>query len=214
MKIKWLGHASFLIRTGGTNVYIDPYAGEYTEKADLILVTHDHGDHCALGKISQIVKPNTMIATSLQAAEKVKGVGVEVILMEPGDSKELKGIKLLGVEAYNTHRFRSPGVPFHPKGTQVAFILEAEGKRLYHAGDTDLLPSMKQLSNIDIAMIPMGGQFTMDAAEGAEAALAIKPRIVLPMHRREENIEEFKKQVEAAGIQVKILKEGEELDLP
>ncbi|MFB0543599.1 MAG: MBL fold metallo-hydrolase [Candidatus Bathyarchaeia archaeon] len=215
MKIKWLGHASFLINSDGRKIYIDPYAGEYTEKADLILVTHDHGDHSDLGKISQIVKPDTLIVTSLKAAEKVRSVGVEVIPLEPGEAKDLKGFKLLGVEAYNTHRFRSPGTPFHPKGTQVAFIIEAEGKRLYHAGDTDFLPSMEELGPVDVACIPIGGQYTMDLEESVEAVIAIKPRMVMPMHRRDADVGEFKRLVEEkSDTKVVVLGEGEELELP
>jgi len=214
MKIKWLGQSSFLIKSKGKNLYIDPYAGEYTEKADLILVTHDHGDHCDLGKISQIVQPNTIIVTSLKTAEKVRGVGVEVVPLEPGETKSYKDFKLRGVEAYNTHRFRSPGTPFHPKGTQVAFIIEAEGKRLYHAGDTDLLPAMKELGSIDVAMIPVGGTATMDVPEAAEAVLSIKPKMVLPMHRRDTKVEELKKLVEKSDAKLVVLSEGEELELP
>jgi L-ascorbate metabolism protein UlaG (beta-lactamase superfamily) len=214
MKIKWLGQSSFLIKSNGRTLYIDPYAGECTEKADLILITHDHGDHCDLGKISQIVKPNTIIVTSLKAAEKVRGVGVEVMALEPRETKNYKGFKVQGVEAYNTHRFRSPGTPFHPKGTQVGFIIEAEGKRLYHAGDTDLLPSMKELDSVDVAMIPVGGTYTMDVPEAAEAVQSIKPKMVLPMHRRDVKAEELKKLVEKSDAKLVILSEGEELEFP
>ena len=213
MKIKWLGHASFLIKSKERTLYIDPYAGEYTEKADLILVSHDHGDHCDLGKISKIVKPNTIILTSLNTAEKVRGVGVEIVPLEPGKVREYKGFKVQGVEAYNIHRFRSPGTPFHPKGTQVGFVVEAEGKRLYHAGDTDLLTSMEELGSIDVAMIPVGGTYTMDLPEAAEAVLSIKPKMVLPMHRREVKVEELKKLVEKSDAKLVVLKEGEELEL-
>ncbi|MCD6263670.1 MBL fold metallo-hydrolase [Candidatus Bathyarchaeota archaeon] len=215
MKIKWLGHASFLITSGGKKVYIDPYAGEYTEKADLILVTHGHRDHCDLHKISQVVKPDTFIVTCLRAAGKVRGVGVEVLPLEPGEEKEVKGFRLLGVEAYNTHRFMFPKIPFHSKGSQVAFIIEAEGKRLYHAGDTDLLPSMKELGPIDVAMIPIGGRYTMDVKEAAEAVKVIRPKVVLPMHRRNADVEEFKKLAEeGSDAKVVVLKEGEELEVP
>jgi len=176
-------------------------------------VSHDHGDHCALDKISQIVKPDTIILTSLSAAERVRGVGVEIMPLEPGKTKECKGFKVLGVEAYNIHRFRSPGTPFHPRGTQVAFIVEAEGRRLYHAGDTDLLPFMEELGSIDVAMVPVGGTYTMDLLEAAYAVLRIKPNIILPMHRRQVKVEELKKLVEKSHAKLVVLKEGEELEL-
>jgi len=212
MKIKWLGHASFLVKTKGLNIYIDPYAGEYTEKADLILASHEHGDHCALGKIDEARKADTVIVTSRANATKLTGRG-EVLSLEPGESREVRGIKLIGAEAHNTQKFRSPGVPFHPEGIQVAFIIESEGKRIYHAGDTDPLPSMNELGPLDVAMLPIDGHFTMTPAEAIEAATRIKPKLVIPMHWRDQNVEEFKKNLEASGVKVRIPKETEEIEL-
>jgi len=198
--VKWLGHASFQIRVNGKVIYIDPYEGAYEEKADLILVTHSHFDHCDTSKISKIRKRDTVIIAPEDCARKI---GVEV-----------DGVKVTAVEAYNYKRFRSPGVPFHPKGFGVGYVLEVEGKRIYHAGDTDFIPEMKDLKNIDLALIPSGGTYTMDNPEAAEAVLTFKPKKAVPMHRWDTNPEEFKREVESkSDIEVIVLNPGEELTL-
>jgi len=212
MIVRWLGHASFLVKTGGKNIYLDPYVGDYSEKADVVLITHGHGDHCDLDKLSAIRTPETVILTSEPCSEKIPPGNV--IAMSPGESKDIDGIKVHAVEAYNLKRFRSPGVPYHPKGTQIGFILESEGKRVYHAGDTDLLPHMKKLEKITLALLPIGGTYTMDLEEGVEAVLAIKPEMVVPMHRRESDVLEFKERVEGrSDIKVLAANPGDELTL-
>lgn len=210
MIIKWLGHASFLIKVSGKNFYIDPYAGEYLEKADVILITHSHRDHCDLDKIEAARRADTLIVTSRDCARGLTG---EVVVLSPGDKKEIYGVEVEAVEAYNYKRFRSPGVPFHPKGTQIGFIISAEGKRVYHAGDTDFLPSMKEIKDIDLALLPVMGRATMDLEEAVEAAVAIHPKIAIPMHRRGASAEEFKKKVEAkSDVNVLAIAEGDEID--
>ena len=131
MIIKWLDHASLLVETKGKKIYIDPYAGEYTEEADVILISHAHRDHCDHEKIQAIRRPDTLIITSEECA---KGLSGNVATMSPGDVKEVYGVTIEAVEAYNFKRFRSPGVPYHPKGTQIGFVIEAEGKRVYTLG--------------------------------------------------------------------------------
>lgn len=209
--IKWLGHASFLIKTLGKNIYIDPYAGDYTEKADIILVTHRHHDHCDIPKISSITKPETVIVTSEECSKKLTG---NVETLDPEETKEINSIIIVGVEAYNIKRFRSPGTPYHPKGTQLGFLLKAEGKIVYHSADTDFIPSMKKLGRVDIAFIPIGGTYTMDLNEAVEATLAINPKIVVPVHRLEADAKVFKEKVESqSSINVEALMEGEELKI-
>ena len=210
MNIKWLGHASFCIRTRGKRIYIDPYVGDYSEKADLVLITHGHGDHCDVGKLSMIRTPETVILTSKACAE---GIPLDNIrTMAPGDVQEFDGVTIRAVEAYNFKRFRSPGVPFHPQGTQVGFIVELEGKRIYHAGDSDYLPSMNNLKGITLSLLPIMGRATMDVDEAVDAALAIGPEMVMPMHRRDSDPMDFKRKVESrSGIRVVVTSEGEEL---
>jgi L-ascorbate metabolism protein UlaG (beta-lactamase superfamily) len=212
MKIKWLGHASFFIRTKDKKIYIDPYIGDYSEKADIVLITHEHRDHCDPQKLSLIREPSTIILTSSTCAESIPDGNVEI--MSPGDVKELNGLKIYAVEAYNFKRFRSQGVPYHPVGTQVGFVLEAEEKRIYHTGDSDLIPSMKKLENITLALLPTMGRAVMDLDEAVDAAITINPEIAMPMHRRETDPMKFKNKVESrSNVRVIVMSEGEEITL-
>lgn len=210
MLLKWLDHASFLVKVSGRNFYIDPYAGEYKEKADVILITHSHRDHCDPEKIATILKPNTLIVTSADCARELTG---NITILSPGEAKEIYGVLIKAVEAYNIKRFRSPGVPYHPQETQIGFIIEAERKRVYHAGDTDFLPSMKDLKDIDVALLPIMGRATMDLDEAVDAAIAINPKTAIPMHRREASAKEFKAKVESkSSVRVLAIEPGEEVD--
>ena len=210
MNIKWLDHASFLVKAKGKNFYIDPYAGEYTEPADVILVSHSHGDHCDHEKIEAIRGPETLIITSGDCAEGLSG---NVDVMSPGEVREVHGVRIEAVEAYNFKRFRSPGVPYHPRGTQIGFVLEADGKRVYHAGDSDLIPEMEALGDIDVALLPIMGRAVMDLDEAVEAAIAIKPKVAVPMHRRGMSAGEFKEKVEArSDIKALAIEPGDEIE--
>jgi L-ascorbate metabolism protein UlaG (beta-lactamase superfamily) len=212
MIIKWFGNASFLLRTRGKKIYIDPYAGEYSEKADVVLISHDHGDHCDLDKLLTIREPQTTILTCEACAKSVPEGNV--LTMAPGDKKEFDGVTVYAVEAYNFKRFRSPGVPYHPKGTQIGFIVESEGKRVYHVGDSDYLPSMDEHGDISIAFLPIMGRATMDVDEAADAAIGIDPEMAMPVHWRGSDPMEFKERVESrSDIKVVVLQEGEELTI-
>jgi len=205
--IKWLAHASFQIKAEGKTIYIDPYEGEYSEKADLILVTHSHADHCDPSKIKNVQKNDTVIIAPKDCASMI---GRSVKTLRPGEETSFDSIRVKAVEAYNFKRFRSPGNPYHPKGFGVGYLITAEGKTIYHAGDTDFISEMRKLGSIDVALLPSGGTYTMDNAEAAEAAIAINPKIVIPMHRWDTNPEEFKKKVKAnSNVKVVILQGGE-----
>jgi L-ascorbate metabolism protein UlaG (beta-lactamase superfamily) len=210
--IKWLAHAGFQIKVNGKIIYIDlEKYGKATEKADLILVTHSHTDHCDPDKIKNVRKKDTVIVAP---ADCVSMIGGNVKTLKPGEEISVDNITVKAVEAYNYKRFRSPEKPYHPKGFGVGYLIKAEGKTIYHAGDTDLIPEMQKLGSIDVVLLPSGGTYTMDNAEAAEAAIAINPKIVIPMHRWETNPEEFRKKVEAnSNIKVMILQEGEEFQL-
>lgn len=208
LSIRWLGHASFLIKAERKAIYIDPYEGEYSEKADLILITHSHFDHCDTSKINKIRKENTVIIAPEDCISKIDG---NVKTLKPGGETTIGNLKVKAVEAYNYKRFRAPGKPFHPKGLGVGYLLTAEDKTIYHAGDTDFIPEMKKLGHIDVALLPSGGTYTMDNAEAAEAAIAINPEVALPMHRWDTNPKEFKDKVEAnSNVKVVVLEKGEE----
>lgn len=208
--IKWLGHASFLIKSLGKNIYIDPYEGEYSEKADLILVTHRHRDHCDLEKINSIRELKTRIYTCSDCAQNLQG---NIVSISPGDIKDIHSMKIEAIESYNFKRFRSSGVPFHPKGTQIGFIISSEGKRVYHVGDSDFIPEMNRIDDVDVALLPTMGRATMDLEEAVEATIAIDPKIAIPMHRRGANAEDFKKKVETkSNVKVLAIAEGDEID--
>ena len=172
-KLKWLGHASFLIDSD-VKIYIDPYdLKQGLPEADIILVTHPHYDHLSVADINKIVKDDTVII-SPTGAEGVKKGKVEKI--KAGEKKEVKGVKIEAVPAYNI------GKSFHKKDAGwVGYIVEVEGKRIYHAGDTDFIPEMKEIS-CDIALLPCGGTYTMDWKEAVEAGNAINTKTVIPMH--------------------------------
>lgn len=207
--IKWLGHASFQITANGKTIYIDPYAGEYTDKADIVLVTHSHYDHCDVSKIRAIRKKDTVVIAPADCASRIGG---EVKTIKPGEKISVDNITVEAVHAYNVRRFRSPGNPFHPKGFGVGYLITIDGETIYHAGDTDFVPEMEELKErkINLALLPSGGTYTMDNPEAAEAAVAINPEVVIPMHRWNTDPEEFRRKVEATSdIKVVLLKPGE-----
>ena len=171
-KMTWLGHDVFRI-DGSKTVYIDPYNIEPGAKADLVLVTHDHFDHCSPDDVEKIQQPETVIVTEKDAAQKLTG---NVKTLQPGDSLTIDDVKIEAVPAYNTNK------DFHPKANDwLGFVLEMDEVRIYHAGDTDFIPEMKDL-NVDIALLPVSGTYVMTADEAVTAALAINPGVAVPMH--------------------------------
>jgi len=197
--IHWLGHASFKI-TDEEIIYIDPYQIKDKEKADIILVTHDHFDHCSTEDIKKILKSDTFIVGP-KKIDKILKERIKTI--SPGEKINIKGIEIEGVASYNI------GKSFHPKGEEnLGFIITIKNTKIYHAGDTDFIPEMKDIK-ADIALLPVGGTYTMDAKEAAKAANIIKPKIAIPMHwgsivGSKEDAEEFKR---LCNVEVKILEE-------
>ena len=211
MELKWLGHSSWKLTTEGKVVYIDPYEGEYDETADIILSTHHHDDHCKPDKVALIKTEETKIIAPEQCGEKL---GTEVHSLKPGESTRIGEVEVRAVEAYNFKRFRNPGEPFHPKGVGVGYLVFAEGKTIYHVGDSDFIEEMKDLTGIDIMLVPSGGTYTMDCPEAVEAAAAINPVRAIPMHVWDTDPNEFKAQLEAVcSTKVQIMKPGETLSL-
>jgi len=211
ISVKWLGHASFEIKVGSKTIYTDPYKGEYKEKADLLLISHSHNDHCSPSKIKKIVEETTLV---IAPADCISRIGGKVKSLKPEEKVSVGDIEVEAVEAYNYKRFRSPGHPFHPKGFGVGYLITIGEKTIYHAGDTDFIPEMRDLRNVYLALLPSGGTYTMDNPEAVEAALAINPQFVIPMHRWNTNPNEFKKDVEAKSkLKVILLKPGEEFRL-
>ena len=171
-KIVWLGHDCFRIDASRC-IYIDPYQIEDGKPADVILVTHDHFDHCSPEDVAKVQQPDTKIVTEKDSATKLSG---EIRVMAPGERIQLSGLAVEAVPAYNTNK------DFHPKANGwLGFIVEIDGVRIYHAGDSDNIPEMKDLS-VDIAMLPVSGTYVMTPDEAVEAALAIQPKLAIPMH--------------------------------
>jgi len=179
-RIHWLGHAAFRI-DGPPTIYFDPYRlSKPNPKADVILITHDHPDHCSPGDVAKIQGNDTTIVTVATAVAKLKG---DIQIVRPGDTVVVNGIKVESVPAYNVNKFRSPGVPFHPKELgYVGFIITVDGQRIYHAGDTDHIPEMAGLGEIDIALLPVSGGPVMTADEAVEATRTIHPKVAIPIH--------------------------------
>ncbi len=193
VSLHWFGHASFMIETSGKTIYIDPYIlPDDPKKADLILVTHEHFDHCAVENIMKIANSALIITT--EGAAKKCNLNTKVV--KEGDSVDLGWVNVKAVPAYNLNK------PFHPRGLGVGFIIEINDKKIYHAGDTDFIPEMKELKGIDLALLPIGGTYTMDIDDAVNAVKAFSPRIVIPMHYNsleglERDPNEFKEKVES-----------------
>jgi len=214
-QIKFLGHASFQIKAGKTVIYVDlrKYGGvvETSEKADLVLITHNHADHCSSEKIQKVRGNDTVVVAPQSCASKISGT---VKTLQAGEELTVDKIRVKAVEAYNYKRFKSAGKPWHPRGYGVGYMITVGGKTIYHAGDTDFIPEMKRLGHVDVALLPTGNKYTMDNAEAAEAAVAINPKVVIPMHSWDTDPEEFKKRVEAKSkIKVVVLDKGEEFPM-
>ena len=170
--ITWLGHDGFRI-DASTCIYLDPYQIDGGKPADFILVTHEHFDHCSPEDVARIQQPGTVIITEKDSAKKLSG---DVRVMTPGEHLLLDGLTVEAIPAYNTNK------DFHPKANGwLGFIIDIDGLRIYHAGDSDYIPEMKDL-DVDIALLPVSGTYVMNADEAVEAALAIKPGLAIPMH--------------------------------
>ncbi len=182
VKLTWLGHDGFRIQDGQV-VYIDPYQIEGGPKADIVLVSHEHSDHCSLDDLKKIVGPNTTIVAHIQSKSELSKLKVkEIKIMRLGDKINLGDIGIEAVPAYNVNKFREPGKVFHPKEDgKLGYVLTVKGFRIYHAGDTDHIPEMKNI-RADIALLPVSGTYVMTAQEAAEAVAAINPKVVIPMH--------------------------------
>jgi L-ascorbate metabolism protein UlaG (beta-lactamase superfamily) len=182
LKITFIGHGTLMFEWGGKTIYVDPVSNlaDFSRfpKADLILVTHEHGDHLDPKAIDLLRTENTGLILTEKAAEKVKGG----IVMKNGQTIVEKGIKIEAVLAYNIVHRRSAGNPYHPKGQGNGYVFAFGDKRVYVAGDTENIPEMKEVKNIDIAFLPMNLPYTMTPEMVAQAAKVIRPKILYPYH--------------------------------
>lgn len=172
IKLYWLGHASFKLDVDGTLIYFDPWKVK-KDRANLILITHSHFDHLSLDDVRKVQTKETTIVATKDSASKLSG---DVRIIAAGDVIDFEGVSIEAVPSYNI------GKNYHPKTSGwVGYIVTVDGIRIYHAGDTDRIEEMRKLK-VDIALLPVGGTYTMSADEAAGIANEFKPRIAIPMH--------------------------------
>lgn len=221
ISITWFPPSWLLIKTKDRVIYIDPawiqknfdkypkkiIFSHYPDpmdglpeadlpKADIILVTHNHQDHIKTATLNRLVKKDTLIFAPSKCAELIGRPFEEV---KPNEERKVEEIKIKAVYAYNTPTGHSTR-KVHHKGECVEYLLTIDGKTIYHAGDTDVIPEMKELGKVDMAFLPIGGTFTMNIREAAQAASIIKPGIVVPMHFLKAKPDAFKKEVKNAVV--------------
>jgi L-ascorbate metabolism protein UlaG (beta-lactamase superfamily) len=182
--VEWLGHSGFRVTVGRQRVYIDPYrVSADAPKADLILITHGHYDHFSPQDVERLTEPHTELIAPATVAERLSG---RVHSIAPGEEIEpdaVRGVAVRALHAYNTSKRNSDGQVFHRRTAGgVGFDLNVRGERLYHAGDTDVIPEMDSVHGVDVALLPVSGTYVMTASEAAEAARRIQPRVAVPMH--------------------------------
>lgn len=207
VNIQWLGHAGFLLEGGGKKIYIDPYKIDeepaFDDKADILLITHEHFDHCSPEDIRKVRRSDSTTIIPESCSLEFKGDARRVaegdILAE---GLEIKGIRIEVIPAYNLDKTN------HPRGLGVGYIVELGGLRIYHAGDSDFIPEMETIS-ADVAILPIGGTYTMDEEEAANAAAVISPGYVIPMHYGSIGIdgdpERFKALVHSKNLDINVI---------
>jgi len=183
IEVKWKGHAGVFISSNGKNIYIDPYKLENVseEKADIILLTHSHYDHCSVEDLRKVSKDGTVIVCPADCQSKLTRINneIDIQIANYGEEKEIQGIAIKPFPAYN------PDKDFHGKEEGwCGYIIRMGEKVIYHAGDTDIIPEMSELENynIDLAFLPIGGTYTMNADEASRAVVLIRPKLAIPIH--------------------------------
>lgn len=180
-QITWYAQSAYCIDAGGLRIYIDPYhLPDDQPPADVLLISHDHSDHLSPDDIAKIRRSATVVVATERAAAKLDA---PVQIIRPGETAQYGKLGILAVPAYNVAKFRSPGVPYHPKDSGYAgFVLELDDLSFYFAGDTDVIPEMEQIGPVDYAFLPVSGKFVMTPDEAADAARIVRPTVAIPMH--------------------------------
>ncbi len=198
----WFKQSAYLWQGEGISVYIDPWDVTVDDPADLIFITHAHFDHFSMEDIDRLRKPSTRIVAPHDVAAELSG---DVVAVAPGDAFEASGVKVQAVPAYNVAEER---LEAHPRSNNwVGYVLDLAGTTYYHAGDTDHIPELDEVGG-EVAFLPIGGKYTMDATEAAGLARALSPKLAVPMHYgfvvgSESDAQRFAH--EAAPVEVKVL---------
>lgn len=204
--LNFIGHGSLMFKINDYVIYLDPVSsmGDYDvmPKADLILITHEHGDHLDPALIDKLKKQGTLVFCNKNSLAKIPWA----MAVKAGDRQEVNNIVIEAVEAYNIVNERAPGQPYHPKGSGVGYVLTIGGKKIYVAGDTENTPEMKALKNIDVAFLPMNLPYTMTPEMVADAALAFRPQILYPYHYGDTDTSILAGLLKDSGIDVRIRK--------
>ena len=196
-------HASFTLRAGGKLIYVDPSPASLFNakpKADLILITDIHGDHMAPDAVEALSKSDTTVVAPAAVAQTIAAAKV----LENGQKMSWDGWAIEAVPMYNTRRGPEPGELYHPKGRGNGYVLTYGGKRFYISGDTENIPEMRALKNIDVAFVCMNLPYTMPVEEAAEAVKAFHPKIVYPYHYRGQDTQKFSDLLKGSGIDVRL----------
>jgi len=203
LNITFLGHGSLYFAFGGKIIHVDPFSAvaDYSTlpKADIVLLAHEHMDHLDLKALNPVRTDKTIVVLPEVCAKQVEGG----LVMKNGDVKTVGGLKIEAVPAYNIVHKRETGQPFHPKGVGNGYIITFGDKRVYVAGDTENIPEMKNIKNIDVAFLPMNLPYTMTPEMAADAARMMKPRILYPYHYGETDTSKL----------VALLKDAKETDV-
>ena len=203
VRLTIINHASFVIEQPGQVIYVDPVGANRYDglpQPDLILITHTHGDHMDPAAVAKLKKAGTQILGPESVAKSVPGTTV----IRNGETLQVGPTTVEAVPAYNLKRGPTPGSFYHPKGAGNGYVLTYTGRRCYIAGDTEAIPEMKALKNIEVAFLPMNLPYTMTPEEVAEAARSFNPQVLYPYHSRDSDVAALQKALEGTAIQVRI----------
>ncbi|MGH9359228.1 MAG: MBL fold metallo-hydrolase [Terriglobia bacterium] len=207
LEIERKGHDTFRI-AGSKVIYTDPFRLEGHDKADIVILSHEHFDHFSREDLEKVCTGETYIIASPLCKDGLKGITAKkTTFLDAGQKVDVDGVEVRAVPAYNTNKFREPGKAFHPKDEGgLGFVISMDGTRVYHAGDTDHIPEMKSI-HCDVALLPVSGTYVMTAEEAAEAAATLKPRVAIPMHYgaivgSEADAQKFKSLVKGCQVEI------------
>ena len=204
IELTFIGHGTLMLEYNGKIIHVDPWSklADYSvlPKADLVLITHDHPDHLDKKAVEKTIKTETEVVCTEQCLKTLKKIDLNIHVMKNEDSYESIGIDIKAVPAYNRR------LPFHPKGRGNGYVLGMGSSKLYIAGDTENIPEMKKLEEIDIAFLPMNLPFTMKPETAADAARSFNPKILYPYHFGDSDTDKLVNLLEGSGIEIRVRK--------